>query len=163
MFRNLLKIAFRSLWKDKGYSTINILGLTIGITCSLFLLLYILDELSYDRYNKNAENIYRIVSHVKEPDNAFTWSSTQIPLREELKDNYPEVVNAVRFIGMNKALYKNGDKQFMEDEFYLADSSVFRMFSYDFLAGDPNTALDHPYSIVLTEPIAKKYFDNPVE
>ena len=71
MLKNLIKIAFRNIVKEKIYSAINILGLTIGITCSLFLLMYILDELSYDRYHKNADNIYRVVSDIKEPDNAF--------------------------------------------------------------------------------------------
>src|SRR3989337_3564032 len=117
MLKNLLKISCRSIAKDKIYSIINILGLTIGITCSLFLLMYILDELSYDRYHKNAENIYRVVSNIKEPDNAFTWAVAQIPLAEELRDNYPEVTNAVRFFGTGPTLYKNGDKQFYEEEF----------------------------------------------
>jgi putative ABC transport system permease protein len=160
MFKNLLKISLRNLIKDKAYSTINILGLTIGITCSLFLLLYILDELSYDRYHKNADNIYRIVSNIQEPDNAFTWAVVQMPLGEELRDNYPEVKNTVRLAGMNRNLYKHGDKEFYEADFYLADSTVFDMFSYEFLAGDPNTALDNPFSIVLTEPIVLKYFDS---
>ena len=80
MLKNLLTISLRNLLKDKGYSAINIIGLTIGITSSLFLLIYILDEISYDRYHKNGENIYRIVSNIKEPDNAFLWSSTQMPL-----------------------------------------------------------------------------------
>ena len=70
MFKNLLKISLRNIAKDKVYSAINIFGLTIGITCSMFLLMYILDELSYDRYHKNGDNIYRIVSDIKEPDNA---------------------------------------------------------------------------------------------
>ena len=77
MFKNLLKISLRNIAKDKIYSAINIFGLTIGITCSMFLLMYILDELSYDRYHKNGDNIYRIVSDIKEPDNAFTWAVTQ--------------------------------------------------------------------------------------
>jgi putative ABC transport system permease protein len=163
MLKNLLTISFRSLLKDKAYSIINILGLTIGITCSLFLLMYILDEFSYDRYHKNANNIYRIVSNIKEPDNAFTWSATQMPLRDELRDNYPEVVNAVRFAQMNNNVYKKGDTQFPENDFYLADSTVFDMFSYEFISGDPNTAMDNPFSMVLTETIAKKYFENPNE
>ena len=82
MFKNLLKIAIRNIVKDKIYSVINILGLTIGITCSLFLLMYILDELSYDRYHDNADNIYRVVSNIKEPDNSFTWAVAQIPLAD---------------------------------------------------------------------------------
>jgi putative ABC transport system permease protein len=163
MLRNLIKIALRNLLKDKGYSAINIAGLTIGITCSLFLLMYILDELSYDRYHTNADSIYRIVSNIKEPDNAFTWAVVQKPMAVELRDNYPEVKNAVRFDGMNRNLYKNGDRQFYEDDFNLADSTVFDMFTYEFLAGDPNTALDQPFSMVLTETIVKKYFANPRE
>jgi putative ABC transport system permease protein len=158
MLKNLLTISLRSLLKDKAYTIINILGLTIGITCSLFLLLYILDELSFDRYHKNADNIYRVVSNIKEPDNAFTWAVAQIPLAEELRDNYPEVENAVRFFGMNRNLYKNKDLQFYEEDFYLADSTVFKMFSYELTKGDPATALDMPFSIVITEKIAKKYF-----
>ncbi|HYG03005.1 MAG TPA: ABC transporter permease [Chryseosolibacter sp.] len=158
MFKNLLTIAVRNILKDKTYSAINVLGLTIGITCSMFLLMYILDELSYDRYHTNADNIYRIVSNIKEPDNAFTWAVAQIPLGEELRDNYPEVKNAVRFFGTNTTLYKNGDKQFNEADFFLADSTVFDMFTYEFINGDPNTALDNPFSIVLTEKTAVKYF-----
>jgi putative ABC transport system permease protein len=161
MLRNLLKISFRNLVKDKTYTLINVLGLTIGITCSLFLLLYILDETSFDRYHRDAENIYRIVSNIKEPDDAFTWASTQMPLRDELRDNYPEIRNAVRFIGMNRNQYKHGEQQFYESRFFMADSNVFRMFDYDFIAGDPSTALNNPFSLVLTESTAKKYFADP--
>lgn len=160
MLKNLFKISFRNIIKDKTYSLINIAGLTIGITCSLFLLMYILHELSFDRYHKNASNIYRVVSNIKETDNAFIWSVAQIPLGEELRDNYPEVLNAVRFFGTDRTLYKNGDKQFYEEDFYLADSTVFKMFTYDFIHGDAATALDNPFSIVLTEKIAGKYFSD---
>lgn len=163
MLKNLFKIAFRNILKDKVYSSINILGLTIGITCSMFLFMYILDELSYDRYHTNADNIYRIVSNIKEPDNAFTWAVAQVPMAQELRNNYPEVKNAVRFYGTGRTLYKNGDKQFNEEQFFLTDSTVFDMFTYDFIVGDMNTALDKPNSIVLTETIAKKYFATPAE
>lgn len=158
MLKNLFKTAFRNILKEKGYSIINIAGLTIGITCSMFLGLYILDELSYDRYHENADNIYRVVSNIKEPDNAFTWAVAQIPLAEELRNNYPEVVNAVRFFGTGRNLYKYEDKSFYEEDVYLADSTAFDMFSYEFIAGNPETALDKPYSMVLTESMAVKYF-----
>jgi putative ABC transport system permease protein len=158
MLKNLFVIALRNIRKDKTYSAINILGLTIGITCSMFLLLYILDELSYDRYHTNAPNIYRVISNIKEPDNAFTWAIAQIPLTDELRDNYPEVKNAVRFFGIGRSLYKNGEKQFYEDDFFLADSTTFDMFSYKIIDGDIHTALDAPFSIVLTKKIAIKYF-----
>jgi|JI7StandDraft_1071085.scaffolds.fasta_scaffold00844_9 putative ABC transport system permease protein len=163
MLKNLFKIALRNIFKDKVYSAINILGLTIGITCSMFLFMYILDELSYDRYHANANNIYRIVSNIKEPDNAFTWAIAQVPMAQELRNNYPEVKNAVRFYGTGRTLYKNGDKQFNEEQFFLTDSTVFDMFTYEFIAGDMSTALDNPFSIVLTETIARKYFATPAE
>ena len=159
MLKNLLVVSLRSIRKDKAYSFLNILGLTIGITCSLFLIMYILDELSFDRYHKNANSIYRIVSNIKEPDNAFTWAVAQEPMAVELRDNYPEVINAVRFNGTGKTLYKHGDKEFNETDFYTADSTVFDMFSYAFIAGDERTALDNPFSIVLTKKIAEKYFN----
>lgn len=161
MFKNLLKISVRNILKDKAYSLINVLGLTIGITCSLFLFMYILNELSYDRYHKQGENIYRIVSNVKEPDDAFTWAVTQMPLAEEIRDNYPEVLGAVRFFNMSRDLFKVGEKEFYEENFLFADSTVFDMFTYEFIAGDPQTALDGPLSIVLTESVAKKYFSDP--
>lgn len=160
MFKNLLKISIRTILKEKSYSLLNITGLTIGITCSMFLLMYILHELSYDRYHVNARNIYRVVSNIKETDDAFTWAVAQIPLAEELRDNYPEVENAVRFFGTGRTLYKNDDKQFYEEEFYLADSTAFDMFTYQFLHGDEATALDNPFSIVLTEKSAQKYFED---
>jgi putative ABC transport system permease protein len=160
MLKNLITIAFRTIRKDKTYSAINILGLTIGITCSLFLLMYILDELSYDRYHTNANNLYRVISNIKEPDNAFTWAVAQQPMADELRDNYPEVKNVVRFNGIGKTLFKYNEKEFNETDFYLADSTVFEMFSYSFVAGDANTALDNPFSIVLSEKTAKKYFSD---
>src|SRR5689334_5399392 len=163
MLKNLILIAWRNIRKDKTYSAINILGLTIGITCSMFLLMYIMDELSFDRYHANAKNIYRVVSNIKEPDDAFTWAVVQRPLAVELRNNYPEVTNAVRFDGTDRNLYSNGDIQFYEDNFYLTDSTVFNMFTYEFIAGDPSTALDNPFSLVLTERTAKKYFPNPAD
>lgn len=158
MLKNLFKISIRNILKEKGYSIINILGLTIGITCSMFLFMYVFDELSYDKYHSNSENIYRIVSNITEPDNEFTWAVAQIPMADELGENYPEVLNAVRFFGLGKSLYKYEDKSFYEEDIYLADSSVFEMFSYEFIYGDPLSALLSPNSMVITESIAIKYF-----
>jgi putative ABC transport system permease protein len=158
MLKNLIKISVRNILKEKGYSTINILGLAIGITCSIFLLMYVLDELSYDKYHENGDDIYRVVSTIKEPDNEFTWAVAQIPLADELRENQTQVVNAVRFFSTGRTLYKYEDKSFNEEEFYLTDSTVFDMFTYEFLVGDKQTALDNPFSIVLTESSALKYF-----
>ena len=160
MFKNLLKIAFRNLLKDKSYTAINILGLTIGITSSVLILFYTLDETSYDKYHENGENIYRVVSNITEPDNAFTWAVAQRLLAPELLDKYPDVRDASRISGIGRVLFKSGDIQFFEEDFYTADSTVFDMFTYQFLEGDMATSLDNPNSIVLTESVAKKYFGN---
>src|SRR6185295_5498464 len=96
MIKNLLTVALRNFGKDKWYSLLNILGLTIGITFSLFLIFYIKDELSYDRYHEKADRIFRIVSYIQEKDKNTNWTITQMPLGPTLKKDYPEVEEAVR-------------------------------------------------------------------
>ncbi len=158
MFKNLIKIAVRNIFKDRFYSALNIVGLSIGITCSLLLTFYVIDELSYDRYHSNSEDIYRIVSDIREPDNAFVWAVAQIPLGQELMGNYSEVKNVVRFFNLGRFKLKHEAIEFQEEELYMADSMVFEMFTYPFLKGDPATALEMPNSIVLSEALAIKYF-----
>jgi len=159
MIKNLLLVAIRNFKRDKGYSLLNILGLTIGITFSLFLIFYIKDELGYDRYNKNAESIYRINAYIQEKDkDLMKWASTPFPLAPALKKDYPEVAEAVRFVGNGKTMYRNGDLRFYEEKTFYADSNVFRVFTYQFIEGDPNTALVEPNSMVLTQSLAEKYF-----
>src|SRR4030088_2591109 len=110
MLKNLLIVAFRNFKRDKGYSLLNILGLMIGITFSLFLIFYIKDELGYDRYNKKAERIFRVNSYVKEADkDTMKWAITPFPLGPTLSKDYPEVEEAVRFAGNGKTMYKNGE------------------------------------------------------
>ncbi|MDO6435631.1 ABC transporter permease [Flavitalea sp. BT771] len=159
MLKNLLLVAIRNFKRDKWYSLLNILGLTIGITFSLFLIFYIKDELSYDAYNKNADRLYRITSYIKEPEkDTLKMAITQVPLAAALKNEFPEVEEATRFIAAGKPMFKNGDARFYEEKVYVADSNVFRVFTYQFIEGDPNTALLAPRSLVLTESIARKYF-----
>lgn len=162
MFRNLIKIAIRNIAKEKIYSLINILGLTIGIACSLFLVLYILDELSYDTFHEKKERIYRVVTHFQEPDNSFSWPNAQIPLAQELEEKYTEVKRAVRFIRTGRELFVNPekDRRFYEENFYYSDSSLFDVFTFKFINGDPSTALVKPNSLVLTASAAEKYFDD---
>src|SRR6476646_4457381 len=99
MIKNLLLIALRNFKKDKWYSLLNILGLTIGITFSLFLIFYVRDELNYDRYNKKVDRIFRIVSYIQEKDKNTDWTITQAPLAATLKKDYPEVEESGRFMG----------------------------------------------------------------
>ncbi|HEV9037717.1 MAG TPA: ABC transporter permease [Puia sp.] len=161
MLKNLIIVALRNFRRDKWYTLLNILGLTIGITFSLFLIFYILDELSYDRYNQKADRIYRIGSFIKEANKpVMKWPSTQYPLGPALAKEYPEVEESVRFVGKGKTLYKIGDKTFYEEKIFYADSNAFRVFTYPFLEGDPRTALVAPKSIVLTESVAKQFFGN---
>src|SRR3954469_18291029 len=107
MLKNLLRVALRNFKRDIGYSLLNILGLTIGITFSLFLIFYIKDELSYDRYNKKADRIYRINSYVKEPDkDLLKWAITPFPMAPAVKKDYPEVEEAVRFVPNGKSMLR---------------------------------------------------------
>jgi len=161
MIKNLLLVALRNFRRDKWYSLLNILGLTIGITFSLFLIFYIKDELSYDRYNDKASRIYRINAHIKEPDkDTMRWAVTPFPMAPALAKDYPEVEEAVRFIGIGKVMYKNGDLRLYEDKVFAADSNLFRVFTHKFIEGDPQTALKDPKSMVLTRSVAKKFFGN---
>jgi putative ABC transport system permease protein len=158
MLRNYLTIAWRSILKDKFYSLINILGLTIGVTCGLLLLLYVTDELSFDRYHEKGDQIYRIVSYITEPDKINKWQSTQPPLVKSLKQDYPFVQNYVRFFPNGRVAFRKGEKQFYEEDVYAADSTVFDVFTYKFIEGNPKTALARPGSVVLTEKTARKIF-----
>ena len=161
MIKNLLLVALRNLKRDKSYSLLNIIGLTIGITFSLFLIFYIKDELSYDRYNEKASRIYRINAHIKEADkDTMRWAVTPFPMAPALANDYPEVEEAVRFINNGKVMYKNGDLRIYEDKVFVVDSNLFRVFTYKFLAGDPLTALKDPKTMVLTRSVAKKFFGN---
>jgi len=158
MLKNLIKTAFRHILKHFGYSILNILGLTLGITSALFLTIYVADELSYDQYHENADRIYRVSSDIKEPDDKFIWNVAQIPFGPQVVQDYPEVQAFVRFINMPRALYKYEDKEFNEEGFYFVDSTMFDIFTYKVLKGEVKKALLEPKKIVLTESIANKYF-----
>ncbi len=158
MFKNLIKTALRHILKHLGYSFLNILGLTLGITSAIFLIIYVSDEVSYDRYHEKANRIYRVSSTIKEPDDQFTWIVAQLPFGPQVAHDYPEVESVVRFIPMNRALYKYQDKEFNEENFFFVDSTMFDVFSYKVLKGEVKSALLAPKKIILTEKIANKYF-----
>lgn len=173
MFRNYIKVAYRNLIRHKGYSFINLIGLTIGMACCLLIALYVHDELSFDQYHKNAHRIYRVL-HVfgkgedvekvspPTPEEYQVWGSA--PIGAVLATNFPEVRKVVQMSGPLELLFQYGEKRFMEDKVMYMDSTVFDVFSWKLLAGNPDKALVDPNSIVLTESIAKKYFGdtNPI-
>ncbi|MBL0355882.1 MAG: ABC transporter permease [Chitinophagaceae bacterium] len=162
MIKNLLLIAIRNFKKDKWFSLLNVLGLTIGITFSLFLIFYIKDELSFDRYHEKVDRIYRIVSYIQEKDKNTNWTVTQLPLAATLKKDFPEVEESVRFLYRERTLFKNGDKTgdngFYETKVYYADSNVFNIFTYKFMEGNAGSALNEPNSVVISKSLAEKYF-----
>src|ERR1700719_3908723 len=141
MIKNLFLIALRNFKKDIWYSLLNILGLTIGITFSLFLIFYVRDELSYDRFNTNADRIYRIVTFVTEKDKNTNFTYTEAPLAFQMKKDYPEVQEAARMLNRERTLFKIDDKGFFETKAYYADSNIFKIFTVKFLEGNANTAL----------------------
>jgi len=158
MLKNLIKTSIRHIRKHTGYSLLNILGLTLGISSSLFLIIYVSDEVSYDRYHENADRIYRVSSKITEPDDQFTWIVAQIPFGPQVVQDYPEVQSFVRFINMPRALYKFEDKENIEENFFYVDSTLFDIFTYKVLKGEVKTATKDPGKIVLTETVAARYF-----
>ncbi len=158
MIKNFLLIALRNLKKDLWYNLVNVLGLTMGITFSLFLIFYIKDELSYDKYNKNVDRIYRVNSYIHEKDKNTDWVLSQFPLGPMLKKDYPEVEEMARLVSRERTLFKNGDNNFYETKIYYADSTLFKIFSYKFVEGNAATALNEPFSIVISKTLAEKYF-----
>lgn len=164
MSLNTLQIALRNLQRNKVFSVINIVGLAAGIMCTIALFLYVADELSYDRYNGNPVNIYRVFTRLnlkgRESVNAKTASATG----KALQRGFPEVTAYARVGYQGEHILKYGDKIFRENNIYLADASYFSLLAVPLLYGDSLTALSQPNSIVLTETSARKYFgrDNPV-
>lgn len=159
MIQNYLKTTLRHLLRQPGYTALNILGLTLGITSSLLIIIYLFNELSYDDYHSKADNVYRISSDIKEPDNAFRWAVTQFPLGRTVKSEFSEVEQYVRFIGTGQLKLIKGDASFQERDIYMVDSTVFSVFDYEFVSGDPASALEGPNSIVISKSLAKKIFN----
>ncbi|MCH6559049.1 ABC transporter permease, partial [candidate division KSB1 bacterium] len=142
MIKNYLKIAFRNLTRHKGYSFMNIAGLAIGMTCCLLLLLYVQDELDYDKYHEKADRIYRFVTDWESKDQTFPNALSSAPMAPQLLSDFPDIKEAVRFMqSFNDVLVTYGDKRFFEKRFFYADPSVFDVFTFPLLTGNPETAL----------------------
>jgi len=155
MLRNHIKVALRQLARQKGYSFIKIMGLTIGMACFILIGLWVRDELSFDQFHQKKERIFRILNKTASGD---LIPSPTYALAPALKSLYPEVEEFSRVWFWHSSLVKHGDKSFEEDRIYMADPGFFRMFSFPFVKGDPETALADRNSIVLTEDAALKYF-----
>lgn len=160
MLQSYLKIALRNIVRQKSYSFINIMGLAIGIVCCILILLYVQDELSYDRSNEHADRIYRVGLHGITGTNELNAAFTAAPLSEALTLEFPEVEQACRIRNFGFPVIRYEDKVFSEERFFWADSNIFDVFTIPFIQGDPKTALAKPLSVVISESTAKKYFGN---
>jgi len=166
MLKNYLLIAFRNIIHYKAFTAINILGLSIGLASSILIYLWVKDELSFDRYHENAENIYRVYEkQYYSEGETFQVFATPEPLSKALKEDIPEIINSTRLnLFWEKLLVRYEDKVFNETRGYAADPEALEMFTYPFVYGNPETALTEPHSIVMTRSMAEKYFGdvNPV-
>ncbi|MEL6562253.1 MAG: ABC transporter permease, partial [Bacteroidota bacterium] len=158
MVKNYLIVALRHLKRQPAYSLLNILGLTIGIISSLLIVLYLSNELGYDEHHTKADRIYRVNANISEPDNAFRWASSQLPMGKTVAEEFDEIENFVRIVPQGQVKFQLGDIFYMEDDIYMVDSTMFSVFDYDLIAGNPATALINPNSIVLSESLANKMF-----
>ncbi|MEP7141912.1 MAG: ABC transporter permease [Ferruginibacter sp.] len=168
MIKNYFKIAFRNLARNKAFSFINIFGLAVGLGTCLLIMLYIFDESSYDQHHKNGDRIFRIAAKTGK---GGTWAAGPGPLAGGVKNDLPEVEQVTRlltFPDIETMLLKyernSVTKQFFESNGYYVDSTFFQLFTYDFIYGNSSTALDQPNSIVISEKLSRKFFDegNPV-
>ncbi len=160
MIKSYFTIALRNLWRSKGFSAINVLGLAIGIATCLIIMLFVQHELSYDRYNKKADRMVRVVIRGNVKGEKMREANVFPPVAQALKNDYPEVQEATRisFGGSPIVTYK--DKTFRENNFAFADSNFFQVFTLPFLEGDAHTALAAPNSMVISKALAIKYFGN---
>ena len=164
MFKNYLRITVRNLVKNKLYSLVNIFGLAIGIACFILISLFVKDELTYDSFNTKADRIFRVNAHYKIGDNRFNMANSPMPLGKVLVDEYPEIEKSVRMIKRDLVYVKKGDDYLKEKNFFFADSTLFEIFTIDFVEGNYKKALTEPNSIVITTRTAEKYFpgQNPI-
>ncbi len=164
MLQNYFKITYRNFIRQKVYAFLNISGLVIGLSCFLLIFLYIQDELSYDRQHPKAERIYRLVEHFESEGVGEHSASQPFPTGPTLKNDFPQQIeHSIRlfnFQSPNMALAnKAADKAFNESEIFFADSNFLEVFDFELIEGDKKTALDQPNSILITEEMAKKYFE----
>ena len=162
MIKNYFKIAWRNLLKKKGFTAINIIGLSLGIGCFIIISMFVIDEISYDRYHANADRIYRVNSDVIFGGTEVSMAVTSDPMGEALKSDYSEVENYVRFYASNGSkLIKKGNEYINESAIAHADSTLFEVFTLPVIVGETKTALSEPNTVVITETAANRYFGSP--
>ncbi|WP_413667770.1 ABC transporter permease [Mucilaginibacter sp. Mucisp86] len=162
MIKNYLRSAFRNIARHKFISFINIFGLTIGLTCCLLILTYIVKELSYDKFNHNAPNIYRVSRSFNTADGIVNLHLGAVapPFGPLLKNEFPDIKKVTRLFPNGDVVLRYKDKLLTEKGSYFADENFLSFFDLKTIAGDPKTALSEPYTVMMTEDMARKYFGN---
>ena len=158
MLKNYLKIISRNLWRQKGYTLINILGLAVGLSSCIIILLYVFHEFSYDRFNKKANRIYRVAANIDFSGNHYNLPETPALMGPTLQKNYASIESAVRIRVTGSQMVRKGNSNVRENRVAYADSTLFKVFTLPMLYGNPSKALTAPHSVVITKSIAKKYF-----
>ncbi len=159
MFKNYLKVALRNLWKSRGFSAINIIGLATGLGVCLLIVLYVVDERSYDRYNEKADRIYRLDADLFFNNTLFSAAVSPRPMGPAMVKDYPDIETMTRINGGGDIMVKKGNNFIQDHHLVFADSTFFKVFTVPMIQGDPNTALNEPNSIVIDESVARRYFD----
>ncbi len=159
MFRNYLKTTFRNLWKNKGYTFLNIFGLAIGIVCAALIFLWVEDELTFNNYFPDKENLYKIKDQQTYDGNTFTFDATPGPLAKGIKEEIPGIKNTARTTWGNQSLFSIGDKDIYETGLFV-DSSFLSMFKLSFLKGNPAGAFNELHSMVISKKMAEKFFES---
>lgn len=158
MIKNYLLDALRNIRKHKGYSFINISGLAVGIACCILILLWVQDELSFDGFHENGDEIYRVITEKKIAENAIDSVLTPNPLGAALKKDFPEIINFNRALTIDNWVVQYGEKRFLNDVIAMTEPSFFEMFTFPFVKGNPQTVFNDMRSLVITEHFAGKYF-----
>jgi putative ABC transport system permease protein len=162
VIKNFIKIAWRNIKKHKGYSLINITGLAIGMACCILISIWVLDELSYDRFHDKADSLYRVEENQDYSGRNYHVNVTPYPLAPALKEEIPDIQDATRYVYAGGRLLRYEEKAFFESNIRAVDPSFLHMFAFPLLQGDKETALNSPHSLLLTEEMAEKYFGQNV-
>ena len=162
MLINYLKIAFRNLVRHRSFTLINILGLAVGMACCILIMIWVVDELNFDKFHLRSADLYRMMTKTKYTDTTKEFAGTPAPLSEAMKDDFPEIEAVSRLGGAGQSLVKFGDNSYYEDGFVFVDPDFLKIFTFPMLSGDIDNALTEPMSVILTKEMSEKYFGDVV-
>jgi len=164
MFKNYIKIAFRNIIKHKAYSFINIIGLAIGLACSILIYTFVFHEMSYDKFHKKADRIYRVAVRAMIGDTRINQTNSSAITYLKFLEDFPEIETGVKFCNIDEVMITKGERKFSVNRLIAVDSTFFKVFSFSLLSGHSDKVLNRPNTMVISESTANKYFqnDNPV-